>query len=213
MSEVGKIIGEDRRRLEVDDEAQIGPFGNVSYFELPRETIYVDPVSIREDRVYPDVGSTFILGHPTAGVLGSSRLGYVEDSRTRVGESKIFEDFTEDFGDTAYLDSSNTTASGWGSGSIVFDTGSIVQSLNIGSDIKLSATKINRIKMSVSGSNWINTQGSVTTDGINWFGVIYDVWNRLDAGSTGSEVVWKIIDPTQTGSINFVSVSYKQDDV
>jgi len=213
MSEIGKIIGQDRRRLEIDDEAQIGPFGNVSYFELPTETIYIDPVSIRVENIYYDLGSTFILGHPVAGVLGSSRLGRVETNRIRVGENKIFEDFTENFNDTAYLDNSNTTASGWGTGSIVFDTGSIVQSLNIGSDIKLSTTKINRVKMSVSGSNWFVTQGSVTTDGTNWFGLEYDVWKQLDAGSIGSEIMWKIVDPTQTGSIDSVLISYKQDDV
>jgi len=212
MSEVGKIIGEDKQQLS-SDEAQIGVVGNVSYFELPRESIYVDPISIKEEKVYPNLGSTFILGHATAGVLGTDRLGYVESSRTRALESKIFEDFTESFDTTTYKDAVNTTAD-WDivNGSLVFVSGSIAQSLNIGSDIQLSTTKINRMKVSLTGSNWFNTVGSVTSDGTNWFPVQYDIWRTLDSGSTGSEIMWKIVDSNQSASITQVDVNYKQDD-
>ena len=237
MSEVGQIIGEDKRRLEVDDEAQIGAFGNVSYFENPRETVYIDAVNIKVNKIYIDLGSSFILGHPSGGVVGSDILGFtmggafildhnvagVLDSikldsgnptPIRIVESKIFEDFSEDFSATTYKDVGNTTAT-WdtSNGSIDFGTGSVAQSLNIGSDIQLDATNIDRVKVSLTGSNWFNTVGSITSDGTNWFGISYGVWKQLDSGSIGSEIMWKITDTSQTAGISQLDVSYKQDDI
>jgi len=212
MSELGAIIGDNQSNLDVDTQAQIGMFGNLSYFEMPRETIYVDSVSIRADKVYPDLGSTFILGHDTASVLGTDRLGFVISSTTRAIESKFYEDFSETFSATTYKDTANTSAVGWGTGSILFSTGSVIQSLNIGSDISLNTTNIDRVKMSVSGTKTYLTVGSMTTDGTNWFGIDYDIWRQFTTGSTGSNIRWKIIG-SETLQIDQVDIIYKQDDV
>ena len=214
MSDVGQAIGQDKRRLEVDDEAQIGAFGTTSYFELPQETLYIDPVNIRVNKIHPDLGSTFILGHPTASLLGTARLGYVLGSITRITESRFYEDFTENFSTTDYRDAGNTTAD-WDTtnGSLAFASGSVAQSLTLGSDIQLSTTKFNRIKLSVSGSNWVEVIGSVSSDNINWFPASFDVWTTLTAGSTGSEILWRLIDSNQNASITQINITYKQDDI
>jgi hypothetical protein len=217
MVTVGESIGKDQRRLQYEDEGQIGIEGNLSYFENPEETIYVDPSSIRIDKVTPNLTQSWIVGHPggTAAIVGTALVGFVETSHVRIIESKFWEDFTEGFTSTTYKNSSVTTANWTTTGSLGFVSGSVAQSLNIGSDIELSTTKFNRMKLSITGSsNWINSVGSVSSDGgDNWFGVKYDVWQELPSGSTGSEPMWRIVDSTQSTSISEVIVNYKQDDI
>ena len=243
MSEIGQIIGEDKRRLEVNDEAQIGAFGNVSYFENPRETIYVDPVNIKINKDYPDPGSSFILGHDTIGSLGFSRLGRVGSVVTIFIESKIYEEFDEDFNDTTYFDSGSSNAE-WGprTGSIFilgspagtplggvlgyyplgsrvedglfFDSGSVAQSFNIGSDIKLSTTKINRVLIELTGSNIYNIIGSVSTNkGTNWTPSTIGLKTGILSEETGSEILVRLIDETMGAHIETMKVTYIQDDI
>jgi len=242
MPTLGQVIGKDKARLEQEDEAQIGDLGPISYFELPRETFNVDLVSYRIEKDTYTTGSNFVLGHTTFGDLGSSRLGHV-GSIARIIESKLYEEFDEDFNDTTYFDSGSSNAT-WGpyTGSIFilgspatgyfggvlgyyplgsrvvnglfFDSGSMAQSLNIGSDIQLSTTKINRMKIELTGSNYDNVIGSISSNnGKNWTPTTIGLQTEILNENTGSEPLVKLIDPSLSAYIKTMKVTYIQDDI
>ncbi|KKL20917.1 hypothetical protein LCGC14_2450670 [marine sediment metagenome] len=228
MPTLGQVIGKDKARLDKETDAQIGDLGAISYFELPRETFNVDLVSYRIEKDYPDLGSTFALDHDTMGSLSFSRLGRVGSVLIRAVESKIYEDVTENFSDTSNLDAGSSTGVwgpnvgskfvlnsdgngyeganldsyplGSGLDGIFFDSGSIIQTTNIGSDLQLATTKINRVRVELIGSNYDDVIGSVTTNNAgSWTPMTLGLTAEVIAEETGSQILIKLIDIIDDG--------------
>jgi hypothetical protein len=90
--------------------------------------------------------TSFILGNTEAGVLGFNKLGTNESVPVRTREDYMWMDYTEEFSSTTFQDGFNTTASGWGTGSLFFGGSALAPyDMNVGSytpTIVLSAGSI-----------------------------------------------------------------------
>lgn len=124
VDEFGDILGKDKQRLDSTVE-QLGTIDTSTYFEVPQDVVLANMANIQVDRTII-VGSSLIWGNVSYGTWGSfewnnrSGAGFVPE---RILESKLFFDIEEDFTSTTYEDASLTTASGWGTGRLLFGLG------------------------------------------------------------------------------------------
>ena len=72
-----------------------------------RETIMVEEGPLKLSDL--DIGDSFILGHPTLGVLGTSKLGYRGGTTTLLSVVNYNNRFNENFRDTDYIDLTTST--------------------------------------------------------------------------------------------------------
>ena len=140
MVDLGDTLGGQKTSIQ-DNTEQLGAVDATTYFSIPTESVVVRTVNIKVDQrsiagsnliwgndnfgdwnyLWSNTNeATFILGNTTNGVLGQNQLGYGLSNTIRIWESKIWNDYVEDFTGTTYENTSETTAVGWGTGSLMF---------------------------------------------------------------------------------------------
>lgn len=92
--------------------------------------------------------ASFILGNSTAGKLGINLLGTNESTPVRYKEQCMWTDYDEYFDSTTYKDSTNTTAVGWGTGSVVFVSNQTTIDFTNGSQTSTVAVNSGSIQLS-----------------------------------------------------------------
>lgn len=185
-----------------------------NYFENYTENIVGETVNIRVGSQQVD-GSSLIWGNQTYGIWGSFQWSAgLTTPVERIIESKHWIDYTEDFTGSVYEDSTNTTAIGWGTGSIVFGSETVIQTLNLGSDISLLTTKFNRCYFEPSGSYSYQLVGSFSTNnGSNWVSANPNEWISIPDSYTGSEIIFKGVDLYGSVVLDSINFQIKQDDL
>ncbi len=195
-------LGKLKQLHEDDTRPQLGKGGDpVTWLEIYDQRLSVENNDVFIDKCTP-VGSYLIWDHPgstwgswdngswaTQSTAGASP----EFDCVRFKEFSIHQTYDEDFDDTTYKDTGVTTAVWSSVGSLNFEAGStIAQSLKVlGSDVQLGS--INRITLSIEGSNTSSLSGSVTADGgTTWHPVEFGFEKTITIG-LGSDVRWRIV--------------------
>ena len=94
-----------------------------------------------------------------------------------------------------------------------YTSGSQIQFLNLGSDIKLSSSKFNRLSYIPNGSYVNLLQGSFTTNGgTSWFGANPNEEIFINSSNSGSQILFKAFDSTGSVVIDSIFFIIKQDD-
>jgi len=209
--ELGDVLGKDQQRFTSIEE-QIGPSNIQTYFELPIQRVAAAFANIRSNKETYSGSTVFILGHGSFGVLGSQELGG-SGVVTRLAETALFRELTIDFTSTTYKDAGSTTASWETSGSVEFGVGDVIQTINVGSDIQLSTTDINRCTYTPTGSFTHLMSGSFSSDnGVNWVTANPNEEVLIVSSSAGSEVLFKAVDSTGSVVLHEMILRFKQDD-
>lgn len=214
MAELGDILGTTKKNQTITDE-QLSPTGAATYFEVPIDEVIVNLTDLKINQGSYNGSGVFILGHPTFGVLGSQKLGFESTAKTttRILESYHYIDYDEDFLNTVYENVGSTTASGWGSGSLIFSSGDSAQTISLGSDIQLSSTRFNRGIFFIQGSYTQLLQGSFSfNNGSDWTGVYHNKEIIVDNSISGSEPIFRMYDPVGSVSLTNLNIIIKQDD-
>ena len=217
VDSISDFLGKDKQRLDRTEE-QLGTTDVSNYFEIPFIVVDTFFADIRNTQ-QQITGSDLIWGHedgviPSQGVWGSFLWSDTFTGSTqRTLESAIIFELDEFFTSTTYEDSGSTTASGWGTGSILFSAGSVLQTINLGSDVGLSTTKFDRVTYEAFGSFTHLLQGSFSSDGgVNWTGVNPNIENVIGSDVTGSEILFKGVDSTGSVELTRMKFTIKQDD-
>lgn len=169
MAELGNVLGVSKTKSVITDE-QLSPTGVATYFEVPSDSVLANAINLRVNNlsIAGDTliwGNTefgiwgsfnwgnsnetgFVLGNSLAGVLGTNLLGINQSDPIRVAEALMFIDINEEFSDTTYLDSSNTTATGWGTGSLSFSSSGAAYDMSVGSYTATVAVNTGSVQLS-----------------------------------------------------------------
>ncbi len=196
----GEELGKFKQLHEDDTRPQLGKGGDpITWLEIYSQELDIENIDMFIDKC-DIVGSYLIWDHTGSNgqwdvgswATQSTKFGSPEFNCSRFLELNIHQFFTEDFLTAANKDNA-TTASWDTTGSLVFESGStIAQSKKVlGSDVQLGS--INRITLSVEGSNTGTLSGSVTADGgTTWHVVDFGVEKTITTG-LGSDIRWKIV--------------------
>lgn len=158
--------------------------------------------------------TSFILGNTQAGILGTSKLGTQQSSPVRLLENYIWIDYFDDFTGSASKDTGSTTAIWDLSGSVTFGVGSVLQTINLGSDIQLSTTKFTNALVDLSGNYYWNTIGSISSDGgTTWTPITAYGVEQAITSTTGSEPVIKIYDGTGSAVLEEINAYFHTSDI
>ena len=141
---------------------------------------------------------TFILGHSSAGVLGTSKLGSQVSSEVDWFVQQYSDSYDEEFIDDDFKHS-NTTAT-WGSGSVTFTSGQIAES----SSIDLRNGTITSAKLTSTETSGSFTY-QMTADGTNWENVTSGTAHTFT--NTGTDLRWRATEnASSTGEISELKI-------
>lgn len=203
--------------------SEIGESGNEAYFEDYVNDLTVIDCDITEDKKYPDFSESFIFGHPEASVFGVDKLGenYIAGSESiRISERNFIIDHDDiEFlglasGSDSYDDDSITTTTlvnATNGSHMVFSVGSLYQSIDVGSDIQLSSTILDRVRTNITGSNLSALEISVTVNSrAGWDVVDNKIWSLFTM--SGREPKIKLEDTTGSSVIHKIEAIFRQAD-
>ena len=141
----------------------------ISTLRVATERMKILPDTTKVVEIIYDLDQTFILGHDTSGILGTSKLGSVIDSSNTANVININNTFKERFSHSDFNDTDITTAT------ITTSTGTC--QLEIG---EVYQTKIIGKNNTAYTTMTLNTTGTNTSDLANSI--------SLDAGSTWNSI-------------------------
>ena len=196
-------VGASSQDLQLQIRSEIGNDGDDTYLETYAENIYTAIVNIF---AYKRFDNYFLLGSANnAGLLGSTQVGSITGSSSRIDEIQSIQDFSENFTTTTYKDSGSTTAAGWGTGSLVFTTGGSVGVFTSWKSGSYNLTTFDRIRIDILFGSY---GGSLTTfeasfNGGSNYTTIYPTLESTLA-NTGSDFRLRITD--QHGSLILTKV-------
>jgi len=142
-----------------------------------------------------------------------SEIGSCVTIGSRLSESRIYVEITENFTDTTYKDAGSTTGS-WDAGSLILYPSTQAQSLSYNTNWKLS--NFDRIKLNASGSNLLGSVSFyISSDDDDYFeNGKRDIEKQLDY--IGSQVKWKVVHLQSSGTgssiIHDIDLTYKSND-
>jgi hypothetical protein len=237
VNSLGDTLGDTKTRIE-SNETQLGNIDNPTYFEFYGNAVYPRLTNLFvSGRSY--VGSTliwgnsgqgiwnsykwgseaytmFVLGNPSAGVLGINQLGSNDSPLVRMLEKYVWLNYEDSFTTTGSKDTGNTSASWTGTGSVVFTkpTGSVMQTINLTNKLQRSDTYLTNFNVDVSGSYFWTVEGSVSTDGARTWTPVSNFGNTQSVTSTaGSEPIIRLIDRTGSVVLTDITAFFTTDDI
>ena len=144
--------------------------------------------------------TSFILGNTQAAVLGTSQLGSKNSEEVARFVRQYLNDYTENFIDTDFKDTTNTNCTWGSSGSITFTSGQIAQSssVDLNNGVITTATLTSE---EVSGS----FKYEMTADGTNWEEVTSGTEHTFT--TTGEDLRWRATEnASSTGEISQIKI-------
>lgn len=201
MDNTGDILGQQKTSIQ-DTNQQLGNIDVATYFELPTQTVIARTVNQRVNTKAVNTGLILIWGNDLVGIWGTNKWADSNPATpTRIIENKMWVDYNEPFDTTTYR-SNNSSVGLWDtSGSVFFSPVGSIQTINLGSDIQLAATKFTSANVRVVGSYTYLLTGSVSSDaGVTWTSI--DAFGRdiTINSTTGSEPVIKIVGSETDGN-------------
>jgi len=116
--ELGKLIGKDMNEQD-RIKTQFGSSNVAYYIKLFADAIKMKDRGLKVTEIVLDTANSFILGHPQAGVLGTSKLGRTVSSTTTSRVVHPNRTYVDNLNDDFWIDTGSSTASVTG-GEVVF---------------------------------------------------------------------------------------------
>lgn len=151
-----------------------------------------------------DVGNefSFVLGHPDGGVLGTNQLGDRRQAAVTVFVQQSSNIYNENFNDTDFKDTGNTTATWTGTGSVTFTADQVARSTSIDLD-NGTITQATMTPTIVSGTTF--TLELSANGGTNFETVTSGV--RHFFTNTGTDLIWRATIGKGTGEISNILIN------
>ncbi len=173
VKELGKKIGKDMNEQD-RIKTQFGSSDAAYYIKLFTDEFSIKDRGVRIQEIVLDTTNTFVLSHPSAGILGTSKLGRTVSSTTYSRVIHPNRTYVDNLYDTFFKDTTNTNAA-WGTtGTINFTGGNLTatslvvyknnESINSAKLTSLDSGSINYQMSNNGGSSWENvTSGELHT--------------------------------------------------
>lgn len=144
--------------------------------------------------------TSFVLGHPSAGVLGTSKLGSQLSAETDYFVAQYLNTYTERFLDTDFKDASTNATWNTTTKQLTFTAGQIAQSTSI--DMRNGTISQAKFNGTINSGTFLI---EMTADGTNWETVINNVIHIFT--NPGTDLRWRITENGGgTGVITNVTV-------
>lgn len=191
---IDKLIGDTIKEKDDLGRSFLRPGSVTEYFQVFQDSF--EPTMLYTIQGQRNLGSSFILGHPVWGFIGSGTPHIVTGSQPYLGDSRDstfttkqvsspFNKFKEYFVGSRFNETGITTATGWGVGSLVF--GAAGADIGQSTEIYLGSENLSAARMTVVGST--NLDFSLAANGSQFESVA--LGSTYSFTNTGSDLRWK----------------------